>query len=84
MELTIHLPPSAPGSYAEPSILVRTAVTQSHIDGIIALIHWCEAHEHAKGRVPGAYELTMFWRTLRGNIQEELRLKEPKPKEPKK
>jgi len=52
--------------YTEPSVTVPVWITQSSLDGLQALIRYCEGYEHnGKGRVQGSFELVMFYRTLK-------------------
>lgn len=51
--------------YSEPSVKVPVWITQSSLDGLQALIQYCNGVEASgKGRVPGSFELLMFYRTL--------------------
>lgn len=72
----IHLPQNQKrpdGVREEASVVCPVWITQSSLDGIQAILHYCAGVEAAgKGRVPGSFELTMFYRTLSRNIQEHL------------
>jgi len=73
----LHLPPSTQ-PHTEASITCPIWVTQSNLDGIQALMQWCEGFEASgKGRVPGSFELTMFMRTIKRNIREHLDAQKP-------
>lgn len=51
--------------HSEPSVNVPVWITQSSLDGLQALIQFCNGAEHSGGgRVPGSFELIMFYRTL--------------------
>jgi hypothetical protein len=70
--------------YAEPSVTVPIWVTQSSLDGIQALIRFCEGMNAAgHGEINGSFELVMFHRTLRGCIdkaeKEESAKHDPEP-----
>lgn len=63
----------------EPSVVVPVWITQSSLDGLNALIHYCSGVENSgKGRLPGSFELVMFYRQLRSSIHEanDARMKE--------
>jgi len=54
----------------DPSVTVPIWVTQSSLDGMIALMNFCDGFEKGgNGRVPGSFEVLMFYRTIRDNIQ---------------
>jgi hypothetical protein len=58
--------------HAEDSVTVPVWITQSSLDGMIAMIHYCKGLDHAgKGRVPGSDELITFYRTIRHSIDEQ-------------
>ena len=46
----------------EDSVTVPIWITQSSLDGMCALIHYCHGVE---GTPPGSFELTMFYRTIK-------------------
>lgn len=49
---------------------VTISPTQNDLDGLNALIHWCDGYEKAgKGRVPGHFELVMLYRSLAASIR---------------
>jgi hypothetical protein len=55
--------------YSEPSVTVPVWITQSSLDGLNALIRYCEGYEHnGRGRVSGGHELVMFYRQLQTAI----------------
>ncbi|MDP2621994.1 MAG: hypothetical protein Q8P46_17775 [Hyphomicrobiales bacterium] len=59
-----------PQPHSEPSITVPVWITQSSLDGLQALIHFCEGFEKSgKGCVTGWFEITMFYRTIQGCIR---------------
>jgi hypothetical protein len=47
-------------------------ITQSSLDGLQALIQWCDGFKHRHDVVPGSFELVMFYRELRHSIEEHL------------
>ena len=52
-------------AYTEASVTVPVCITQSSLDGLQAMIRFCEGMEAAgKGRISGSFELVMFYRTL--------------------
>jgi hypothetical protein len=51
--------------HTEASVCVPVVVTQSALDGLQAMIRFCEGMEAAgKGRISGSFELIMFYRAL--------------------
>jgi len=55
----------------DDSVRVPVWITQSNLDGLQAMIQFCGGLEAAgKGRVPGSFELTMFYRQLQSAISD--------------
>lgn len=55
------------------SINVEITLFQSHLDGINALIHFCEGFTASgKGMIPGSFELTMHYRELRSKANKDV------------
>lgn len=53
------------------SKLVPVTLWQSHLDGLCALIHYCEGvGVMGRGVPPGAHELIMHYRELAGRVRE--------------
>ena len=60
------------------SLKLNTDVFQTHLDGLCALIHYCEGVEKSgKGRVPGSFELVMHYRSLISALAELRNTKKP-------
>lgn len=60
----IHLRPSTQ-PHTEASVTCPVWLTQSSLDGMQAMIQFCSGMEAAgKGRIPGSFEIVMFYRTL--------------------
>ena len=60
-----------PTPHAEPSVTLPIWITQSSLDGLQALIRYCEGYEHnGKGRVTGGFELVMFYREIQHKLYE--------------
>lgn len=56
---------------ADDSVVVPVWITQSNLDGLQAMIQFCGGLEVAgKGRVPGSFELVMFYRQLQSAIRD--------------
>ena len=54
----------------DPSVEVPVWITQSSLDGMITLMNFCDGFEKGgNGKVPGSFELLMFYRTIRDNLQ---------------
>ena len=78
----IHLPPSAE-PYTEASVTCPVWITQSSLDGLAMLIKFCEGMEASgRGKVPGSFELVVFYRTLKSCIHEHLSGKPPQILDP--
>ena len=65
-EPVIHCPPTNEPYSGNYVVYERLQVSQSTLDGMMALINWCDGFQAGgKGRVPGAWELCMFYRSFR-------------------
>lgn len=52
--------------------VVPVTLWQTHLDGICALIHYCEGvASSGKGFVPGAFELIMHYREIKSCLRAE-------------
>ena len=78
----IHLrryPYFIPQLHTDDSVTIPVWLTQSSLDGLNALIHYCEGVENSgKGRVPGSFELIMFYRTIRDCLEKAIKEQEKK------
>lgn len=64
-EPMIHCPPTNEPHTGNYVIFEKLQVGQSTLDGLAALIHWIDGFQDAgKGRVPGGFELVMFYRSF--------------------
>jgi len=51
------------------SVTIPVWLTQDSLDGLNALIHYCEgARSSGGGAVPGEHELIMFYRTIKQSL----------------
>jgi len=57
---------------SEDSVTVPVRLTQSSLDGMNALINYCKGLEDSgKGKVPGSFELVIFYRTIKDCLARE-------------
>lgn len=67
-----HLPPSQ-NSFSEPGIITKVFITQNNLDGLQALLTWCEGFSAAKnGTIPGYYEVSSFYQSIQTAIHHQL------------
>jgi hypothetical protein len=56
----------------QPSRMVQVSLHRDQLVGLHALIHWLKGYEmsgNGSGRVPGAFELVMHYRSLRSSLE---------------
>ncbi len=72
-----HYPICEIKEHTEDCVHANIWITQSSLDGMNQVMSFLEGFEKSgKGRVDGAFELVMFYRTIRDCIEKESKKKE--------